>query len=169
MNVFERSGDVVQMSAVSDMVNGWSGGIIQASRHAEYVTPTYLVNQLYASHLGTKRLASTLRGPTFDSTLEGVGVPTMDAVATRSADGRQLFIKVVNTDSSQAVSMEILVKGVHIAPQARLQTLNSNGLSIANDFTHPDLVHITESPLKTSPFIATLPEHSVSIITVNVN
>ncbi len=169
MNVFERSGDVVQMSAVSDMVNGWTGGIIQASRHAVYVTPTYLVNQLYASHLGTERLTSTLRGPTFDSTLEGAGVPTLDAVATRSADGRQIFIKVVNTDPSQAVSMEILVNGVHIAPQARVETLNSNGLSMANDFAHPDLVRVTESTLKTSPFIPTLPEHSVSVITVDVD
>ena len=168
MNVFERSGDVVQMSAVSDMVNGWTGGIIQASRHAVYVTPTYLVNQLYASHLGTKRLASTLRGPTFDSTLEGVGVPTIDAVATRSRDGRQIFIKVVNTDPSQTVSMEILVNGVRIGPEARLETLNSAGLNIANDFAHPDLVRITESTIKTSPFIATLPEHSVSIISIGV-
>ena len=169
MNVFERSGDVVQMSAVSDMVNGWTGGIIQASRHAVYVTPTYLVNQLYASHLGTKRLASTLRGPTFDSTLEGVGVPTIDAVATRSPDGRQMFIKVVNTDPTLAVSMEIRVSGAHMAREARFETLNSAGLSIANDFAHPDLVRITESTIKTSPFIAILPEHSVSIISVEVH
>jgi alpha-L-arabinofuranosidase len=96
-------------------------------------------------------------------------VPTMDAVATRSRDGRQIFIKVVNTDPSQAVSMEILLNGVHIAPQARLETLNSAGLSIANDFAHPDLVRITESTIKTSPFIAIVPEHSVSIITVDVD
>jgi alpha-L-arabinofuranosidase len=78
MNVFERTGDMVGMSAVSDMVNGWSGGIIQASRHAVFVTPTYLVNTLYASHLGHERLASTLRGPTFDSTLEGMAVPAIE-------------------------------------------------------------------------------------------
>src|SRR5205814_6296089 len=28
MNVFERSGELVQMTAVSDLVNGWSGGVI---------------------------------------------------------------------------------------------------------------------------------------------
>jgi hypothetical protein len=67
------------------------------------------------------------------------------------------------------VSMEILVSGVRIGPEARLETLNSAGLSIANDFSHPDLVRITESTIKTSPFIATLPEHSVSVITVDVD
>ena len=59
MNVFERQSDIVGMSAVSDLVNGWPGGIIQASRHGLYVTPTYLVNQLYATHLGADRLEST--------------------------------------------------------------------------------------------------------------
>ena len=58
MNVFERSGDLVEMTAVSDLVNGWSGGIIQASRHDVFVTPTYLVIRLYNETLGRDRLAA---------------------------------------------------------------------------------------------------------------
>ncbi len=50
MNVFERQSDLVAMSAVSDLVNGWPGGIIQAGRHGVFVTPIYLVNRLYATH-----------------------------------------------------------------------------------------------------------------------
>ena len=57
MNVFERSGDLVEMTAVSDLVNGWPGGIIQASRHDVFVTPTYLAMRLYNEHLGSDRLA----------------------------------------------------------------------------------------------------------------
>ena len=45
MNVFERQSDLVGMSAVSDLVNGWPGGIIQAGRHGVFVTPIYLVNR----------------------------------------------------------------------------------------------------------------------------
>ena len=45
-----------------------------------------------------------------------------------------MFIKVVNTDPTLAVSMEIRVSGTHMAREARLETLNSAGLSIANDF-----------------------------------
>ena len=41
MNVFERRGDWSAMSAVSDLVNGWPGGIIQAGRHGVFVTPIY--------------------------------------------------------------------------------------------------------------------------------
>ena len=46
------------MTAVSDLVNGWSGGIIQASRHDVFVTPTYLVIRLYNETLGRDRLAA---------------------------------------------------------------------------------------------------------------
>ena len=144
MNAFERSGDVVQMSAVSDMVNGWTGGIIQASRHAVYVTPTYLVNQLYASHLGTKRVASTLRGPTFDSTLEGVGVPTIDAVATRSPDGRHVHQSGEDPSYPRGFDGNTRERNSYGTCEARFETLNSAALSIANHFAHPDLVCITE-------------------------
>ena len=48
MNVFERSSPLVAMSAVSDLVNGWPGGIIQASRHGLFVSPLYHVNQMYS-------------------------------------------------------------------------------------------------------------------------
>lgn len=169
MNVFERSGDVVQMSAVSDMVNGWTGGIIQASRHGLFVTPTYLVNVLYASHLGRDRLSSTIQGPTFDSTLEGKAIPAVDAVASRSADGRRIFIKAVNTDPASAVITKISLTGVHVAPAATVETINGDSLATSNDFSHPDAVRITTTTIGAgSSFTVHLPQHSVSVIALDV-
>ena len=169
MNVFERSGDVVQMSAVSDMVNGWSGGVIQASRHALFVTPTYQVNALYASHLGRDRLSSSLTGPTFDSTIEGKVIPTVDAVASRSADGRRIFIKAVNTSPAQALLTKISLAGVRIAAQAEVKTVNGDSLATSNDFSHPDAVHTTTTRIEAgSSFTVVLPQHSVSVITLDV-
>jgi alpha-N-arabinofuranosidase len=169
MNVFERSGDLVQMSAVSDMVNGWSGGVIQASRHDVFVTPTYLVNELYAFHLGRERLSSTLEGPVFDSTLEGKAVPTIDAVVSRSIDGKEIFIKAVNTDPANAITTKVSLAGAQVSPQARIETLNGDGLMTSNDFSHPDSVHVSTSQISAGPvFMVTLPGHSVSMITLEV-
>jgi alpha-L-arabinofuranosidase len=169
MNVFERSGDLIQMTAVSDMVNGWSGGVIQASRHAVFVTPTYLVNQLYASHLGRERLSSTLEGPAFDSTLQGKAVPTVDAVVSRSADGRQIFIKAVNTDPQNAIAAKVSLTGTSISKNAQIETLNSDSLTTSNDFSHPDSVHVSAKQIEAGQsFTVTLPEHSVSVITLEV-
>jgi alpha-N-arabinofuranosidase len=169
MNVFERTGDVVQMSAVSDLVNGWTGGVIQASRHGVFVTPTYLVNTLYASHLGRDRLSSSVQGPTFDSTLEGKAVSTIDAVVSRSADSKQIFIKAVNTDPSTALATTISLTGTHVARQAVVETVNGESLDTSNDFSHPDAVRIVTGKIAAgSSFTVTLPAHSVSVITLDI-
>lgn len=169
MNVFERTGDVVQMSAVSDLVNGWTGGVIQASRHGVFVTPTYLVNTLYASHLGRDRLSSSVQGPTFDSTLEGKAVSAIDAVVSRSADSKRIFIKVVNTDPLTAIATTISLTGTHVARQAVVETVSGESLDTSNDFSHPDAVQIATGKIDAgSSFTVTLPAHSVSAITLDV-
>ena len=99
------------MTAVSDLVNGWSGGIIQASRHDVFVTPTYLVIRLYNETLGRDRLAARVVSPTFDSSIEGTGVPVLDAIATRSADGGRLYVRAVNTSRDRALTVTVTVTG----------------------------------------------------------
>ncbi|HEU4870826.1 MAG TPA: alpha-L-arabinofuranosidase C-terminal domain-containing protein, partial [Pyrinomonadaceae bacterium] len=101
MNVFERSGDLVEMSAVSDLVNGWPGGIIQAARHDVFVTPIYLVNQLYNDHRGDVRLSTT------------VNTPEVDATASRS--GNTIYIKAVNTNLTSSFVTTIALEGVESA------------------------------------------------------
>jgi len=167
MNVFERTGDLVQMSSVSDVVNGWIGGIIQASRTRVFTTPTYSVNELYASHLGTQRLASSVDGPTFTSTLEGRNVQRIDAVASRTSDRKRIFLKIVNTDPEHRINVQITVTGTRIAPRAEWKLLNADKLDAANDFNHPDAVHIKTSELAADPSLhVVLPQHSVSVITL---
>jgi alpha-N-arabinofuranosidase len=170
MNVFERAGDLVEMSAVSDMVNGWSGGVIQASRHGVFITPTYLLNAMYASHLGRYRLAATVEVPTFDSTLEGKSLPTMDAVVSRSADSRKIFIKAVNADPAKGLLTKISLSGARVSQQGQIETLNAESLTSFNDFTHPNAVHVTTNKIKVdSAFVVRLPPHSVSVITLEMH
>ena len=168
MNVFERS-QLVAMSAPSDLINGWSGGLIQASRHGLYVTPLYLVNRLYSEHLGAEFLAARVESPVFDSSLEGKGVPYLDIVAERSFDGRQIFLKFVNTQTERAVLTTVELTGVRVRPEARLQTLTAASLSAANSFSTPDAISVQETPLHAGArFQVELPKHSVSVITLGV-
>ena len=168
LNVFERS-DIVAMSAVSDMVNGWPGGIIQASRHGLFVTPTYLVNELYSRHLGAQRLAAIVNGPTFDTTLEGKRIPFLDVVASRSADKQELFIKAVNTDSQHVLRTTIHLQGARVADHAALETINGPSLGAANSFATPKAVSLAQKTISAgSEFVVELPEHSVSVITLRI-
>lgn len=169
MNVFERQGDLAGMSAVSDLVNGWPGGIIQASRHAVFTTPAYLVNQLYSHHLGSDRLAINVQSTTFNSSREGNNVPYLDAVASRSTDRRQIFIKAVNMDQVRAITATIRLTGVKVAPAAEIKTITADSLTTVNNFARPDAIAIKRSQLNaSSSFNVVLPKHSVSVLTLNV-
>ena len=165
MNVFERSGEIVEMSAVSDLVNGWPGGIIQSGRHSLFVSPIYLVNQLYAEHRGDLLLASKIDGPTFNTSREGTNIPYLDATATRTTDGKTLFIKAVNTNPTSALLTTITIDGLIPAPRAELKTVTAPSINVFNDFSRPNAVSIQKRTLPSGPrFVVTLPKHSVSVI-----
>jgi alpha-N-arabinofuranosidase len=169
MNVFERRGDLVEMSAVSDLVNGWPGGIIQANRHELFVSPTYLVNRLYSEHRGDERLAANVSSPRFDASREGKNVPYLDAVVSRTADGRKIFIKAVNTSPTSALVTTISVQGAIPGARAEVKTVTGPSFTASNDFARPDSVSIRNSTARSGrSFVVTLPKHSVSVITLDV-
>jgi alpha-L-arabinofuranosidase len=167
MNVFERHGALVAMSAVSDLVNGWPGGIIQASRHGVFVTPMYLVNQLYAAHVGTEQLATRVAGPTFSASVEGRDVPVLDVVASRSpADGR-IFLKVVNTDLERPVRARVTVRGVRVSASAVVDRVVAGSLRATAGFSTPDAVRSIRAPIQAGrEFTLHLPSHSVTVVTL---
>jgi alpha-N-arabinofuranosidase len=168
MNAFERS-DIVAMSAVSDMVNGWSGGVIQAGRHGVFVTPTYLVNELYNRHLGTQRLPVHVESPTFDTVNEGKGVPYLDVVVSRTSDRRQVFIKAVNTDPERALHTSVRLNGIAGISSAVIETINAESMTVSNSFETPNAVSLREKNMRAeTDFVVDLPAHSISVITLNV-
>jgi alpha-N-arabinofuranosidase len=168
MNVFERSGDLVTMSAVSDLVNGWPGGIIQASRHGVFVSPVYLVNELYNNHLGNKRLGVEVESPTFESSNEGKAVNSLDVVVSRSADMKKIFVKAVNTDWARPLRASVRLQGVDVAEHAEMDTLSANSISASNSFSTPDAVRIKRSRIKAgNSFVVEFPKHSVSVVTLD--
>jgi alpha-N-arabinofuranosidase len=170
MNVFERSGEIVEMSAVSDLVNGWPGGIIQAGRDSVFVSPLFLVNQLYAEHRGDTLLETSVNSPTFNTSREGSNIPYLDAVATRTADNKTIFIKAVNTSRTSAFVTTIEFQGATPAPRAELKTLTAPSLDVSNDFSRPDAISIqTKTVPSGRKFVVNLPKHSVSVIVLRVN
>lgn len=167
MNVFERSGDLVEMTAVSDVVNGWSGGIIQASRHDVFVTPTYLAMRLYNEHLGSDRLAVRVSSPAFDSSLEGKQVPALDIVASRAPDGRQLFVKAVNVSRDAAMKTTVTLTGAMPGTAGTMQTVTGDSLAASNSFRTPEAVSVRTTSFRSgATFTIRLPPHSVSVLTI---
>jgi alpha-N-arabinofuranosidase len=169
MNGFERNGDIIASSAVSDLVNGWSAGIIQASCDNLFVTPTYLVNKLYSDRLGTQRLSARVKSPTFDTTLQGNGIPILDAIATRSPDGKSIYVKAVNNDLQHGLNLEIQVDGAALAQQAELDSITAPTSGTENTFASPAAVSIQSSSVKAGDhFVVELPSDSVSVLTLHL-
>ena len=178
MLVFERSSPRVAMSAISDLVNGWPGGIIQAGRDGAFVTPLYYANRMFADHPGRELLRTTVEdGPTFgdDATRGGSGVPTtdasvLDAVASRSADGTKLFVKLVNADPTRTVEARIEVEGgAAVAPAAEWELLAAATPGARNDFATPDAIVPRRSTVRATGGSVTLrlPARSVSVLTLD--
>ncbi|HJU55760.1 MAG TPA: alpha-L-arabinofuranosidase C-terminal domain-containing protein, partial [Pyrinomonadaceae bacterium] len=142
MNVFERQGDLVEMNAVSDLVNGWPGGIIQANRHSVFVSPLYRVIKLYNERRGDERLGVSVEGRTYDTTREGKGVAALDAVASRSADGRKIYIKLVNTDRERALETSIEVAGAPVAGTGLIETITTHTPARMNSFQTPNAIDV---------------------------
>jgi alpha-L-arabinofuranosidase len=169
MNVFERSAGIVGMSAVSDLINGWPGGIIQSSRHAVFVTPIYLVNQLYATHYGSTLLTTAVECPTFDSR-DARQVPVLDAVASRSPDGKRVFIKAVNMDLTKALRTRVDFLGAEIEAISYVETLAGTSLTDTNSFARPDSLTTKSSQVNAGrSLVIDLPKHSVSVITLQIS
>ena len=167
MNVFERRSPLVAMSAESDLVNGWPGGLIQASRDRVFLSPLYHVNVLYNRHRGQDRLKIRTEGPTFDSSREGTGIPVLDVVASRSADGSEIYVKAVNTDLANAVTTRIDVRGVKVGPQANLHLITADRLEAHNSFATPDAIKPRQETLPAgASFEVSLPARSICVITL---
>jgi alpha-L-arabinofuranosidase len=169
MNVFERSSPLVAMSAVSDLVNGWPGGIIQASRHGVFVTPIYHVNRMYAERLGSQRLRARVESPTFDSSREGRRVPALDAVASRSTDGREIYLKLVNTDLERDLDTRVDLRGAQVEPRAELVLLTAPDLQTRQGFASPDAITPRTGTIAAgNDFRLSIPRHSVAVLRLTV-
>ena len=171
MHVFERASPFVAMTAESDLVNGWPGGIIQAGRHGLFVSPLYHVNVLYNQYLryvGQDRLETRVEGPTFDTSREGTGVPVLDAVASRSNNGSAIYVKVINTAPGPVAAL-IELRGLAVAPQAEWHVIAAPDLATHNSFANPDAIRPRHQMIPAGArFPLSLPAHSVSVIVLQV-
>jgi alpha-L-arabinofuranosidase len=102
MNDFERTGNVVEANCISDLLNGWVGGVIQVSRDRLYGTAQFYAIKLYNDHLGTERLSAQVSSPEM-----APGFKTVDATVTRSTDGASVFVKMSNADKEHPVRVDI--------------------------------------------------------------
>ena len=160
MNGFERQGDTVAANSISDLLNGWVGGVIQASRDRIYGTSQFYAVKMYADHLGTDRLDTAV-----ESSALAPGIESVDAVATRSPDGNRLFVKVSNA-ALEAVGVDIKVAGYSHTGEIQVEQLQEVAPGQRNSFREAALLKPFEGALHcTNVCRVKLPPDSVTIFT----
>ena len=171
MNVFERQGDLIRMSAVSDLVNGWPGGIIQASRHGVSTSATYSVIEAYNRNRGDWSVATTVDCDvaieTGDAEL-GTTVPALDVTASSDDAGTELYLKAVNTSAEHSIRATVEIENVpsDLAEMAFVTTITAPTIEDANSFSEPDRIAARESQVRIegATFTHEFPKHSVTVI-----
>ncbi len=93
----------------------------------------------------------------------------LDAVASRSADGRSIYVKAVNTDLEHPLTVHLSVRGRQASSRAQVERVMADALADVNGFATPDGVRSTSESISAgNSFSLELPAHSVAVVTLAI-
>ncbi len=160
LNVFERCGDVIGMAGPALFLRhasarSWDNAFINFDNCTWFPAPNYVVMKLWREHYAPNRIQ-----------LVGDAGP-LNAVATKSADGDRLYIKVVNPGEKQ-VAVELTIKGDFPARKASMELVAPDSLGARNTLDEPKRVRPVPHKVKTlkQTIKFTMPRWSAGVITI---
>jgi alpha-N-arabinofuranosidase len=166
MTGMERNSDIVVMASYAPLfvnVNPggmqWETDLIGYDALTSYGSPSYWAQVLFANHLGTEVVASTL---------SNAGSRVYTSV-TRNEKQRKLFVKIVNAQSV-AVPLSIALDGVSKAGQeAKLITLSGKSPNATNSITNPNALVPVEQQIQIAgpKFEQSFAPYSINVLELN--
>jgi alpha-N-arabinofuranosidase len=163
MTGMERNSDIVIMSSYAPLLVNvnpggmqWESDLIGYDALTSYGSPSYWAQVMFASHLGTEVVASTLAN----------AGPRVYASVTRDEARRKLFVKVVN-GSSDAAPLSIELDGApKVAREAMLTTLSGKSPNATNSITNPEAVVPVEHRIQVAgpKFEHSFPPYSINVL-----
>jgi alpha-N-arabinofuranosidase len=142
-NLLQRQCDLVEIACRSNLCNSFCSGIIQTDNHRLYKTPTYYLQQLFATSSAARPLKVK---PAFSAE----NLP--DVSAALSADGKVVTLFAVNPtleDLSRTLDFSAFVKG---ARELKIWTLSDR-----DNATEPDVTNSFADPERITAVAGTLP------------
>lgn len=165
MTGLERNSDLVVMHAYAPLLTNvnshgvqWDTDLIGYDALSSYGSPSYYAQAMFAGHVGTEVLASTL-----------TGTPTrVFTVTTRDEKKHKLYVKLVNA-TSEPLPLSIALEGAgKIDPKAKLITLSGKTPNATNSLTSPEAVVPVEKPVTVgAKFSETLVPYSINVLEIN--
>lgn len=165
MTGLERNSDLVVMHAYAPLLTNvnahgiqWDTDLIGYDALSSYGSPSYYAQVMFAGHVGTEVVNSTL-----------AGTPTrVFTVTTRDEKKHKLYVKLVNA-TSEPLPLSIALEGAgKIDPKAKLITLAGKTPNATNSLTSPEAVVPVEKPVTVgAKFNETLVPYSINVLEIN--
>jgi alpha-N-arabinofuranosidase len=167
-NTFLRHAKDIFLTESCSLIN--VQGIVEVNPVAVKATPPYFAYVLYANHIGSEVLKTEIDVPPvpFDGR-----VPALDAIGTKSADGRTLYLAVVNRAREEGVTTRIKLAGWQpTGREFQVYELNGKTWDAFNPYGDIGNVNISHgtAELKADPdgeFSYQFPPHSVTVIEIS--
>lgn len=132
LNAFERCGDALEIGGPAlflrhTSAREWDNAFINFNHTGWFPAPNYVVMKLWRDHYAPERIA-----------MEGDAGP-LNAVATKSADGKTIYVKAVNP-THEAVSVTLEVGGDFRPGKPAVEVVAPGALQARNTLEQPDAV-----------------------------
>jgi len=162
LNGFERCGDVFEIGGPALFLRhvsatGWDNAFINFDQSSWFAAPNYVVMQLWRRHYAPNRIA--LDGDT----------EALNTIATRSEDGRTVYVKCVNPGQAP-VAVTLRLTSGHVPVTAALEWVAPGSLDARNTLDRPHAVHAEAAFVRIDQgrVQLTLPALSAGVVTIGL-
>jgi len=162
LNGFERCGDVFEIGGPALFLRhvsatAWDNAFINFNQRTWFPAPNYVVMQLWRRHYAPNRIEI---GP--DS-------GALNTVATKSEDGRTLYVKSVNPGRS-AVEVSLALAGGAVPVGATMEKVAPGSLGSRNTLERPQTVRAEPGAVRIEgkTMHLTLPALSAAVVTIRL-
>ncbi|HRV49014.1 MAG TPA: alpha-L-arabinofuranosidase C-terminal domain-containing protein, partial [Sedimentisphaerales bacterium] len=162
LNGFERCGDVFEIGGPALFLRhvsatAWDNAFINFDQCSWFAAPNYVVMQLWRDHYAPSRIEIAPQSQ------------ALNTVATKSQDGKTLYVKTVNaSDSAVAVSLELAAGFSPVA--ATMQMVAPGSLQSRNTLARPQAVRAEPGDVRIENGVLrlTLPALSAAVVTIEL-
>ena len=165
LNQCRRNSDLFGMCNYSNLCNAWHANSITTDDERLYISPTGYVQMLYAQHSLPLPVACDVAGDAY-ALPDGKPVPYVDVSVTRSEDGGELALAVVNRSFDVPTLLKVDLGDFRPERQGTLYSLSGPGPTVMNSFELPERCAPTKETVQVSGsrFQLELPACSANIL-----
>ncbi len=161
LNTFEKYGEYITMAGPALMArhvsaHDWDNGFINFDNKGWFAGPNYVVMKLWRENFAPNRVAAEV---------QGVTAQNFNLIATKSADGRQAYLKAVNF-SDEPMNVTTTVEGALKPTGATMKLVAPGSLQARNSMFEKDVIKAVDAPvtLNGNQVKFALPPNSAAVV-----